>query len=114
LPQYIFPGLAKRWQELAPPELAHVVQRERIEAYIEANGIVIEDYQLQTHRVHFTTHQQPGFLGTCTYYLRGPDEETTESAPLTIRQQLALLAHLAFYTGIGYKTTMGMGQVRPR
>src|SRR5450432_2800278 len=33
LPHYLFPGLAKRWQELAPPELAHVVQRERIAAY---------------------------------------------------------------------------------
>jgi len=31
LPRYIFPTLARRWQEVAPPELAHVIQKERIE-----------------------------------------------------------------------------------
>lgn len=32
--------------------------------------------------------------------------------PLTIRQQIYLLARLAFYSGVGYKTAMGLGQVR--
>ncbi len=41
--------------------------------------------------------------------LRGGDGE----APLTMKQQVLLLAQLAFYCGIGYKTAMGMGQVRP-
>ena len=113
LPKYIFPGLAQRWQEIAPPELAHIVQKERIARYIEADGIIIDDYQLVTHVVHFVKHLQRGFLGACTYQLRGPDEPTTPDEPLTVRQQIYLLATLAFYTGIGYKTTMGMGQVRP-
>lgn len=112
LPHYLFPGLAKRWQELAPPELGHVVQRERIAAYIEATGVVIEDYNLQSHRVQFAEHPQKGFVGTCVYQLRGPDEAITPDTPLTIRQQLFLLCQLAFYTGVGYKPTMGMGQVR--
>jgi CRISPR-associated endoribonuclease Cas6 len=112
LPHYLFPGLAKRWQELAPPELAHVVQRERIAAYVEATGVVIEDYNLQSHRVQFAEHPQKGFVGTCVYQLRGPDEAITPDAPLTIRQQLFLLCQFAFYTGVGYKPTMGMGQVR--
>src|SRR5437588_8033407 len=43
LPHYIFPGLARRWQELAPVQLAGMVQKERIESYIEDEGIVIED-----------------------------------------------------------------------
>ena len=47
LPEYVFPGLAKRWQELAPPELVGVVQKERIERYIEDEGIVIEDFDLK-------------------------------------------------------------------
>lgn len=113
LPRYIFPMLAKRWQELAPPELAGMVQKERIERYIEADGMMIEDYELKTHRVHFTQHPQVGFVGSCTYALRGPDEATTPDAPLTVRQQLLMLAQLAFYCGVGYKTPMGMGQVRP-
>ncbi len=112
LPHYIFPGLAKRWQELAPPELASVIQKERIETYIAQEGIIVDDYQLQTHHVHFTEYVQRGFVGTCRYVMRGPDEAPTGGSPLTIRQQLQLLSWLAFYTGVGYKPTMGMGQTR--
>ena len=111
-PVYVFPGLARRWQELAPPELAGMVQKERIERYLEDEGVVIEDYDLKTHGVHFVNFPQRGFVGTCKYHLRGPDEATTPDAPLTVRQQLFLLSQLAFYTGIGYKPTMGMGRVR--
>ena len=112
LPHYIFPGLARRWQELAPPELAEVVQKEQIEQYIAEEGILIEDYELKAHRVCFVRHPQKGFVGRCKYYLRGPDEATTPEHRLTVRQQILLLAQLAFYTGCGYKTTMGMGRVR--
>ncbi len=113
LPQYIFPGLARRWQELAPTELAPLVQQERIEQYIQDEGMVIEDYDLKTHWVSFVNNPQRGFVGTCKYHLRGPDEAPTPEALLTVRQQLLLLSQLAFYSGIGYKPTMGMGQVRP-
>lgn len=113
-PQYIFPWLARRWQELAPPELASTIQEERIERYIEADGMVIEDHALHTHRVQFSRHPQRGFLGACTYSLRGPDEADIPSGQLSVRQQIVLLSQLAFYTGVGYKTTMGMGQVRTK
>ena len=112
MPQYIFPGLARRWQELAPPGLADMVQTERLEQYIEDEGIVINNYDLKPHHVYFTKHMQLGFVGMCKYDLRGPDEQVTEEAPLTVRQQILLLAQLAFYCGVGYKTAMGMGQVR--
>lgn len=111
LPTYIFPGLARRWQEIAGSELAAVVQRELIEQYIEEDGMIIVDYDLKTHRLKFTTHQQQGFVGTCKYHLRGPDERVQPGA-LTVRQQILLLAQLAFYCGVGYKTSMGMGRVR--
>lgn len=113
LPQYVFPGLARRWEDMAPPDLVHVIQKDRIEQYIQDDGMIIADYELKTHQVKFTTHLQPGFVGNCTYHLRGPDEAMTPEAPLTVRQQLLLLAQLAFYCGIGYKTSMGMGQARP-
>ncbi len=112
LPQYIFPGLIRRWEDIAPPDLVGVIQSDRIEQYIQDDGIIITDYDLKTHHVKFTTHLQPGFIGTCRYQLRGPDESTGPDAPLTIRQQLLLLVRLAFYCGIGYKTSMGMGRVR--
>ena len=113
LPQYVFPGLARRWQELAPPDLAGLVQEERIEQYALNDGVIIADYNLKPHTVKFTTHWQQGFVGKCKYFLRGPDEATTEEAPLTARHQILLLAQLAFYCGVGYKTSMGMGRVRP-
>jgi CRISPR-associated endoribonuclease Cas6 len=133
LPSYIFGGLASRWQEIAPPALRYVVQRERIAAYIKSEGMIINDYQLQTHSAHFVQHTQPGFIGTCHYLLRSPDdtptteeqftlrqqisretgiEHSAEIEILTVRQQILLLSQLAFYTGVGYKTTMGMGQTR--
>ncbi len=110
----MFPGLARRWQELAPPELVDVVQQDCIEHYIQDDGMIIVDYDFKTHHVRFTTHQQPGFVGTCKYQLRGgPDEATTPEAPLTVRQQILLLAQLGFYCGVGHKTSMGMGRVQP-
>jgi CRISPR-associated endoribonuclease Cas6 len=111
-PQYVFANLARRWQELAPPELASIIQPERLDHYIQDDGVVIEDYTLRTHQVSFTKHIQPGFTGSCTYHLRGPDDPPTDDAHLTLRQQILLLAQLAFYTGVGYKTAMGMGRVR--
>ncbi len=113
LPQYIFPGLARRWSELAPPELTSLVQEDAIEQYIQEDGMIIADYDLKTHQVRFTTHEQPGFVGTCTYHLRkGLNEVTTPETPLTVRQQILLLAQLAFYCGVGHKASMGLGRTR--
>jgi CRISPR/Cas system endoribonuclease Cas6 (RAMP superfamily) len=74
----------------------HVLQSQRVEQYCLDDGIIITDYDLKPHQLRFTTHVQPGFVGTCTYALQGPDD-----APLTIRQQILLLAQLAFYYGVG-------------
>ena len=113
LPHYVFPGLARRWEELAPPELVSLVQMERIEQYCQDDGIIIADYDLKPHQLKFTTHVQLGFVGSCKYALRSPDEPVTDEAPLTVRQQILLLSQLAFYCGVGYKTAMGMGRTRP-
>jgi CRISPR-associated endoribonuclease Cas6 len=110
---YVFPGLARRWEDIAPPELIGMVQKESIERYIEDDGIIIVDYDLKTHRLKFTTHQQQGFIGLCRYHLRSSAAEKPSCTALTVRQQILLLAQLAFYCGVGYKTSMGMGRVRP-
>jgi CRISPR-associated endoribonuclease Cas6 len=112
LPQMVFQNLARRWEDIAPPELAGIVQPERLEQYLQEDGAIIVDYDLTAHHVHFTTHEQRGFVGSCTYQLRGPDQQTSPEAPLTLRQQIYLLSRLAFYCGIGYKTAMGLGQAR--
>jgi CRISPR/Cas system endoribonuclease Cas6 (RAMP superfamily) len=113
LPLYIFPGLARRWSELAPPELASLVQEDAIEQYIQEDGMIVADYDLKTHLVRFTTHEQTGFVGTCTFHLRrGHNEAATLETPLTVRQQILLLAQLAFYCGVGHKASMGLGRAR--
>ncbi len=114
LPELVFQNLVRRWEDIAPPELLGVIEKDRLERYLQEDGVIIVDYDLKPHHVHFTTHEQHGFIGSCTYQLRGPDERTTPEAPLTLRQQIFLLAQLAFYSGVGYKTTMGLGQVRAR
>src|SRR5207253_10184364 len=80
LPKFVFQGLVRRWQELAPPELEAVVQGELIEQYIENDGIIISDYALRPHQVCFANHLQRGFVGRCVYDVRGPDEKVTEEA----------------------------------
>src|SRR6266496_2000144 len=112
LPHYVFPYLAKRWNELASSELANLVRRDVIEQFILEEGVIIDDYNLKPHTVKFTTHWQQGFIGTCKYLLRGLDDQVTEESPLTVRQQIMLLGQLAFYSGVGYKTAMGMGRTR--
>lgn len=111
LPQFVFQNLARRWEDIAPPELAHVVEKERIEQYLVEDGAIILDYDLKAHHVTFTTHIQRGFVGTCTYQLRGADAATA-ATPLTLHQQMLLLAQMGFYSGVGYKTAMGLGQMR--
>ncbi len=112
LPLYIFPSLARRWQELAPAEFAHLIHKERIEQYIQDDGIIIDDYELRAHQVRFINHQQRGFFGTCVYCLQEENKVNTEVATLSLHQQIFLLARLAFYTGVGYKPAIGMGQCR--
>jgi CRISPR-associated endoribonuclease Cas6 len=112
LPQFLFQNLLKRWEDTIPPELSFLIQTELIEQYLQEDGVIIVDYDLKAHYVHFTTHLQRGFLGTCTYQLRGPQRKPSPESPLTLRQQLYLLTQLAFYSGVGYKTAMGLGQVR--
>ncbi len=110
LPHYVFPGLAKRWQALAPSELATVVQPEHIEAYCQDEGVIIADYDLKPHQLKFTTHVQLGFVGTCKYALRGSDEPTTLEEPLTVRQQLLLLGPTGFLYGRGIQDSHGDGK----
>jgi CRISPR-associated endoribonuclease Cas6 len=56
---------------------------------------------LRVEQFHYIHSIQKGFVGTC-HYLLPTDHQFTPF--------LANLAAFAYYAGIGYKTTMGMGQ----
>jgi CRISPR-associated endoribonuclease Cas6 len=97
-PERVFGSLFEAWQSFAPvrfdPALAQAFALIRVSAY-----------ELRTELIHFAQYKVIGFRGQVTYtYPRQLDAPT--------RQALNALADFAFYAGVGYKTTMSMGQVR--
>ncbi len=60
-------------------------------------------FQLRSELVEFSNYRIIGFRGEVEYRL-GKDFTREE------KKQLNALADFAFYAGVGYKTTMGMGQ----
>jgi CRISPR-associated endoribonuclease Cas6 len=95
-PERVFGSLFEAWQAFAAvpfdPALPEVFALIRI-----------SEYELRTELIHFTGYKVIGFKGRVTYtYPREVDPST--------RQALNALADFAFFAGVGYKTTMGMGQ----
>jgi CRISPR-associated endoribonuclease Cas6 len=102
-PELVFGSLRKRWNTFAPPQMA--LEKAALE-YV-AENVVVKQYHIETKMQHFGRSPQVGFLGSVTFKLMGRGEEDQR-----FRRQLNLLADFAFYSGVGYKTTQGMGQVR--
>ncbi len=96
LPETLFKSLAQRWNALAPAEIQ--IDLGRVEA--AAKRSVVSRYELRTVTHSLERRTQVGFLGTCSYELRGDPDE---------RRLLNALADAAYYTGIGVKTARGMG-----
>ena len=97
-PELVFSSLLRRWNafsELKIPE-EHAVYFPLIK---------VSSYDLHTQLVHFSRYKIIGFKGRVEYELpEGSSEE--------FMQAVNALADFAFYSGVGAKTTMGMGQVR--
>src|SRR5205807_6283024 len=94
----VWDSLMRSWNFYAPEVLR--LDKVELRAFV-GKQIFVEDYHLQTETRRFPTYSQKGFVGTCTYHVKVKDSY----AP-----QVAALAEFARYSGIGYKTTMGMGQ----
>lgn len=100
LPRLVFGSLLNRWNRYAPQALD--------EGLIEAfeRGLDVDRYTLKTHMQDFGRYQlQAGFVGQCTYGAR-------KGVAVEVVSGMRLLAGFAFFAGVGYRTTMGMGQVR--
>jgi CRISPR-associated endoribonuclease Cas6 len=94
-PSAVFGSLLRRWNELAPAPLpADLLVRVTI---------LPSRYDVHTEMLQFAKSPQLGFVGRCTYELRGDAAD---------RYLLDALARASFFLGIGYKTTQGMGLVR--
>jgi CRISPR-associated endoribonuclease Cas6 len=98
-PETIFGSIARRWNELAPPDLR--LELDAVEA--AARDTLVSRYVLETTQINLGKGPQKGFLGSCTYELP-PDPAQART--------LSLLANAVFYLGVGMKTARGMGLCR--
>jgi CRISPR-associated endoribonuclease Cas6 len=97
-PDLLFGELARYWDALTGDN-----SRDDVMNYVR-EAVVVSRHKLETHMFEFRSSKQVGFTGSVVYKLLDKNETT-------LIAHLNRLADLAFYTGVGYKTTMGMGQV---
>jgi CRISPR-associated endoribonuclease Cas6 len=97
LPELVFGSLITRWNAFAPLTLPDEVRRYAQEC------LAISRYRLQTRAMRFGEVISVGFVGHCQYTALVRD-------PYWLRA-VSLLAAYAFYSGVGQRTTVGMGQV---
>lgn len=91
LPEAVFGSLQRRWDTFAPEGLRF--------SKIQWNG-VIHDFEIKSQRLRLGNINELGSVGWVKYHF--PDPEQARIANI--------LAHFAFFSGVGRKTAMGMGQ----
>lgn len=99
VPQYVFASLRGAWNRLTDDELPI-----GFEEWVAECVFVREVRHWETAVYQLKRGTYPGGFGDVTF-------EALDPAPTFVRM-LNLLADFAFYSGVGTKTTMGMGQVR--
>lgn len=106
-PAYVFESLARQWELFAPAHLrieAEGLTPRAIAAWCEEQ-VLVARYVLETSYLPSSKFGQAGFQGAVTYEVKG--------IPTAVEAQwLSALARFAVFAGVGYKTTMGMGQAR--
>lgn len=106
-PADVFESLARQWNCFAPENL-HLSKdglSPRDIASWCAEMVMVTAYHLETCHLSSSKFGQTGFLGDVTYEVKG-----NPLAPQAL--WLSTLARFALFSGVGYKTTMGMGQAR--
>lgn len=99
-PELVFSSLLDRWNAFAPFRLPAILYD------LSHTDIAILDAHIETEKLTFARGRKGavwGFIGKVTYYFSCDDEQ---------RRYLQALANFAKYSGVGVKTTVGMGQVR--
>lgn len=98
LPGMVFGSLVERWNSFSTITIPAEVRRYADEC------LGIAQYSTRSRLVEVAGGKQVGFIGSCSYIPLNRD-------PYWWRL-VNLLADFAFYSGVGAKTTMGMGQCR--
>jgi CRISPR-associated endoribonuclease Cas6 len=100
LPELVFGSLLDRWQAFAPVALSPEVRR------FAAEAVAIGQCRLRTRSLPVKGGGLlVGFTGAVTFVALNRDRYWL--------RVLQLLAAFAFYSGVGYGTAAGLGQVRP-
>lgn len=99
-PTLIWESLLRVWNAYAPSSFS--IEEQEIREAVRKH-ITLAQCDIATRVMHYPKYLQKGFVGTCTFQV----EQESVWAP-----QFTALAGLAHFSGVGYKTTMGMGQVR--
>ena len=94
--QYFFYNLIKKWEEFSDRKLSLTDE--------DLKKVYISRYNLSSVMEKFKDYPIKGFRGSCEY-------EIDSSLSKEKVRELNLMADFAFYSGVGYKTTMGLGQV---
>ena len=106
-PALVFESLARQWEAFAPSvhrmETSGITPR-AFSGWCEEH-VIVTRYTLETNYLSASKFGQAGFQGTITYEVKG-NPSSSEA------QWLTPLAGFALFSGVGYKTTMGMGQTR--
>lgn len=99
-PQMLFRSLLERWNHFAPTPLDEGLL-DWVRQYLWPAR-----YKLETSSISWSKGHQIGFVGQVRYVLR-----RATNVPGEVRQSLSALLALAYFSGVGIKTTMGMGEV---
>jgi len=101
-PEMFFGSMEARWRKLTglPSPLPNKELRE-----YARETIVVSRFDMKTTLAHYWGKPHIGGVGHITYELRDTDNSE-------MIRFLNLLTDFAFYSGVGAKTAMGMGQVR--
>ncbi len=107
IPAETFESLARQWDSFAPSAFSlqtHEQTPATIAAWCQEN-VIVTQYTLETRYLASNKFGQVGFFGHVTYEVKGDPR-----APAA--RWLTPLARFALFSGVGYKTAMGMGQCR--
>lgn len=99
MPDWVFGSLLDRWNSFSPIQAAEEMRR------FAAECVVMSKYRLRTRAIPFKNNVvQMGCVGQADYVCLHRDKYWAS--------MLNMMADYAFYSGVGYQTTKGMGQVR--
>ncbi len=103
----VFESIARLWEGFAPEPFRLAQQDltpDDVATWCNENMIVTY-YELKTRYLPSRKFGMTGFLGHVTYEVKGSMHDP-------IAHWLTPLARFALFSGVGYKTAMGMGQCR--